>query len=291
MKRLTHKEAHERLEAMKLYKSEGHTAKEVAEKFGASVGYAKRICKGVSPIIRNQYVCNNFDREANAIRYINDRTPWFEYAGNFTGIDGFVDLRCKACGATITKSFVSVRHGVATCDECKRIKRERAESEKKRLADAKKADRKERARLREANLNHTQITWSICENCGRVFLPKRKGTMYCSVDCANKVNNARTKDKRIKYLKHIVVDKDITLEKLYERDKGVCAICGGMCDWADHVVRSDGTFIARDNYPSIDHIQPISKGGVHAWNNVQLAHFYCNTIKGNGKHTSLCANF
>lgn len=35
-----------------------------------------------------------------------------------------------------------------------------------------------------------------------------------------------------------------------------------------------------DNYPSVDHIVPLAKGGLHSWDNVQLAHFKCNTLKG-----------
>lgn len=34
------------------------------------------------------------------------------------------------------------------------------------------------------------------------------------------------------------------------------------------------------NYPTIEHIIPISNGGVHSWDNVKLAHFRCNCKKG-----------
>ena len=75
------------------------------------------------------------------------------------------------------------------------------------------------------------------------------------------------------------VFKDITLEALFRRDKGVCHICGGQCDWEDMRYNADGYKIAGDMYPSIDHVMPVSKGGLHAWSNVRLAHRYCNTIK------------
>lgn len=35
----------------------------------------------------------------------------------------------------------------------------------------------------------------------------------------------------------------------------------------------------RKAYPSIDHIIPVSHGGTHTWDNVELAHRYCNGVK------------
>lgn len=78
----------------------------------------------------------------------------------------------------------------------------------------------------------------------------------------------------------IEYDRDITLEALYNRDGGVCALCGKPCDYENYIF--DGNiFIAGNAYPSIDHIKPLSKGGSHTWNNVQLAHKQCNSIKSN----------
>lgn len=39
-------------------------------------------------------------------------------------------------------------------------------------------------------------------------------------------------------------------------------------------------------YPSIDHIVPMSKGGGHVWENVQVAHIICNTEKGDSCEAS-----
>lgn len=41
-----------------------------------------------------------------------------------------------------------------------------------------------------------------------------------------------------------------------------------------------GKFVEQKD-KSIDHIRPLSKGGTHTWDNVQLAHLKCNIKKGN----------
>lgn len=69
-------------------------------------------------------------------------------------------------------------------------------------------------------------------------------------------------------------DSSITLEKVIERDHGICQICGLYVDKTDidrgHIKRM---------YPTVDHIIPLSKGGTHTWDNVQLAHMMCNAGK------------
>jgi len=77
-----------------------------------------------------------------------------------------------------------------------------------------------------------------------------------------------------------VMDRDITLEKLYNRSAGICALCGRHCDYEDYIFNGS-VFIAGNNYPSIDHIKPLSKGGSHTWDNIQLAHKRCNSVKSN----------
>jgi CRISPR/Cas system Type II protein with McrA/HNH and RuvC-like nuclease domain len=115
------------------------------------------------------------------------------------------------------------------------------------------------------NIDHIKI----CEECGSVFIAKSTSVKCCSDKCQRKKHN-RSKDKRLS--KNGEPDKSITLTKLYMRDLGVCQICGKVIDF--DVDTND------DSYPSIDHIKPISKGGLHEWDNVQLACRKCNTAKG-----------
>lgn len=277
------KEERERIEQqMREYKAQGHTNVEVAKLFGCSKSHAQRICRGICDLSHdhNQYTDGRFDRVANAIRYINERTPEFEYAGNYTGIDGTVDLRCKTCGTIVTKSFITVRHGKAKCEECKRRNKEQRIAEQITIREeAIRRKTEERKDEMFAKMTGEQIGFAECLCCGGMFVRVGKRKKYCSSKCMNRAMNAASKDRRVRKLKEHSIDKGITLERLYEKNNGVCALCGCLCDWNDHHYK-DGAFIAGEKYPSIDHIIPLSKGGTHSWDNVQLAHRKCNSRKG-----------
>lgn len=69
-------------------------------------------------------------------------------------------------------------------------------------------------------------------------------------------------------------DESITLDAVITKYDGICQICGQKVDKTDiengHI---------RKIYPTVDHIIPLSKGGSHTWDNVQLAHMGCNAGK------------
>jgi 5-methylcytosine-specific restriction endonuclease McrA len=58
----------------------------------------------------------------------------------------------------------------------------------------------------------------------------------------------------------------ISRQRVFERDEGICGICGDPVD--------------RDDF-HIDHVISLSKGGKHSYGNVQVAHPSCNIAKGN----------
>lgn len=91
-----------------------------------------------------------------------------------------------------------------------------------------------------------------------------------------KAVNLLTKAKR----RGLIADGDssINLKELFERDNGICGICGKPCNWSDYTIQ-DGAIVVGYDYPSVDHIIPLNKGGSHTWDNVQLAHKYCNSYK------------
>ena len=66
--------------------------------------------------------------------------------------------------------------------------------------------------------------------------------------------------------------EDVIASKVFDRDGWVCKICGESIDkslrWPD------------PGSVSLDHIIPLSKGGLHSYDNCQAAHFGCNSRKG-----------
>ena len=282
---LTPSAREERNQKMREYKAQGHTMQEVADKFGVNVLTAQQVCKGIAPqkptvVPINKGVINTDDKVAP---FINARIKsTLEYAGNYTGCDGRADLRCKVCGEVFNRAMGSIRHGRVACPKCAKRKadevravREEEERIKAAAAEAKRIEKAERRAEREREAEEKRkARIHPCPVCGSLTdRPK-----YCSERCAKKVANAYGELRRRNLIKSAMVDKDITVDGLYIRDKGRCAICGGHCDWDDYTVRN-GTKVCGDWYPSVDHIIPLAKGGLHSWDNVQLAHRRCNWEK------------
>lgn len=193
----------------------------------------------------------------------------WEYFGGFTNVDSGAQFRCLKCGAVQTLSFISFRQNKRSsdprCKNCICIEKEKI----KTLLQNNK---------RKVLKPMRQMSYGVyfCKQCGCSFLSDKK-TSYCSDRCRKTYCNWLT-DHRIN--KDIVMDKDITLTKLYKKHQGVCYLCKQQCEWEDKTT-IDGVIICGNKYPSIDHVIPLSKGGKHAWKNVKLACRGCNMKKGN----------
>ena len=121
-----------------------------------------------------------------------------------------------------------------------------------------------------------------CHECGKLFEMRTSRSKHCSKGCMHRASYRINELRRRKRLrKNGRIDKSVTLTRLEQIYNNTCAICGGKVDKEDHRYDEHGNFIVGKKYPSTDHIIPISKGGTHNWNNVQLAHHYCNTVKNN----------
>lgn len=274
---MTHAEKEIRNEAMRLYKAEGHTNQEVAEKFNLTETTANLICKGIAPQKSNKPPKNKgvLKSEEEVARDIEQRQGGFLYAGNYTGADGSVNLKCKKCGAIITRSMITVRHNNIRCRECDRIAKEKQKANQSlhKWFDGLVADiHREEKRIAKQERKQSRV--HPCLVCGKqTDRPK-----YCSQECYKTTQNYIS-GSHDRLNKSNIIDTDIILKRLYKKEWGVCYLCGESCDWEDFTITKGGVFIAGDMYPSIDHIKPLAKGGLHSWDNVRLAHRICNTKK------------
>lgn len=133
----------------------------------------------------------------------------------------------------------------------------------------------EKEKIKQANIQYWQQynEEHVCVVCGKKYIAHHPFSKYCSKKCERK-----THPKDRKRLKGKIVDKDITLIKVAKKYNNICQICGLKVEWTDKQC-INGTTICGEYYPSIDHIQPLSKGGLHCWDNVWLAHRKCNSYK------------
>jgi len=267
-----------RAEQMRAFKAEGHTSKEVADLFGVRADYVRRICKGVAP----QSNKNTEDEAAQKIR--EKSNGLLEYVSGYTIKERPVRVRCLVCGGEFERTFHNLTtKGSVTCPYCVERERLQLKEVKEAERERERKERKAKAQEREAERKRKSEAWKNrpyheCIVCGTLT----QNPKYCCQSCRNKANWAAKEHRRRARMKTQMIDSDITVEGLFRRDKGVCAICGKRCDLEDYTVR-DGIFIAGDWYPSVDHIKPISKGGLHSWGNVQLAHRRCNTLKSDNE--------
>ena len=255
--------------------------KDIAKALNTYHQKVKEVCaaNGLNDLLGNYYTSGKFDRIENAKQQIKERLVNIEYYDNFISCDDMVDLRCTICGGAFTRSMISVRKRKVRCPYCydkereklKAIRQAEALERKKQKAIAIKI--KHEKQLCEAEAEHKKKIHP-CIVCGtKTINPK-----YCSKVCRKRAGNKQKETNRRIKIMFQMVDKNITLESLYKRDRGLCHICGLACNWDDYIIDSNQKQCG-EWYPSIDHVIPLSKGGLHSWDNVKLAHRRCNTIK------------
>lgn len=204
----------------------------------------------------------------------------WEYVGGYTGSDDYFKLKCTKCG--IEKEFNAIclrKKKTPICDCVIEEKKKSTERERLRVAEISKHKKYIRNSILRIKITYKPTSKFTCKECGIEFYSKRD-KKFCTQSCMLKYNNSSKKlTKRKRILENGRVE-NITLSKLYKRDKGICYICGSKCNKKDYKIHDNGAFIAGDSYPSIEHIIPIAKGGTHTWGNVMLAHRLCNSLKG-----------
>lgn len=75
--------------------------------------------------------------------------------------------------------------------------------------------------------------------------------------------------------------EDVQRQVLFERDVGLCQICQDPINNKEEIFNWISCLSKMEpQRPSEDHIVPLSKGGQHSYENVQLTHLECNLKKG-----------
>ena len=113
-----------------------------------------------------------------------------------------------------------------------------------------------------------------CDYCGSQFYYNNRRSIHCSVDCSRANRSSRDKPnqyKRRAIIKEAIIER-FSSREIYERDGWVCQLCGLP-------VETEVSYLHRLS-PTLDHIYPLSKGGLHMRSNVQTAHRSCNSSKG-----------
>lgn len=228
----------------------------------------------------NNTICNRHSEEW-ARDYVSEKSNGvFEYISGYINMDSPVVVRCVKCGEETKKSMISFRCGNNhPCIECQKqetqmraAERAKAKAEAMRIAKEKAED----ARRIKA-CSGKQITLTFCKSCGLIMCGKSRAN-WCD-DCRKKHENKNKEIARRIKIKNARIDSDIDLNSLLRRDGYVCHICGGLCDKNDFIMKN-GVKVTGNNYPSIDHVIPLAKGGLHSWDNVKVAHRICNSLKG-----------
>lgn len=295
------------------YYLQGHTCREICEKYGISIvqfdnerrirGITKSEEQRKESWAASQRKASEKGHETQKMRARQNRIDrldllGFDYVGES---DKKGRVRCRKCGFEFERTFQNLRCGNVACSECAKAQKAAEEQAHKKEQEERKAKQEaERIAKNPLGLSSYQLSIQekldvahVCEVCGNEYTIRdrmiKEGMKYCSdngccsVSCSRKRNRRKLRESGFprnhlhrahKY--GCDYESGITLKKLIKRDGLRCAICGEMCDPNDH----EWTKHFGPTSPTIDHIIPMSKGGGHVWNNVQVAHAICNSKKG-----------
>lgn len=171
-----------------------------------------------------------------------------------------------------------------------------------------------RAKMKAAAVAHREV--GTCKQCGNEWTKSRRDSSFCSQRCNTLWQDAngatcsepdcdrgiraqgvcskhykvqsrasgrmkpdvwderrKANYQRRRALKITTAVEVIRPAEVYERDGWICQLCEQPVDQA--------TAWPHPLSPSLDHDRPLSKGGTHTWDNVQLSHLRCNVSKGN----------
>lgn len=173
------------------------------------------------------------------------------------------EIQCRECGEVFSRDPQGIKVRNTRCPNCYKPKNK---------GYLRKLERAEFAQLEKSKPK-------ICVICGKTFYSSDERRKTCSHDCATILKKSNAGLKRFRHKGGDVVDYGITLKRVFDRDKGICWICGKRCDFNDVRYTSKGIKYCGDTHPVKDHVIPLSAGGDESWENVRLACWRCNRDK------------
>ncbi len=289
-------------------RAEKKTYAEIADVLELAPSKVKRICSELGSIYSQDERSRSYSKASKIAQELEALDIGLEYVGGYTVRNRPMTVRMLTCGHEFELQWHSITTNKRENVICPICQRERKEQKQKAakikynsyikncvvcgeplrgpLYAARKFCSKE-CQIKLHTLEQTERLKAdfvpearTCKNCGKEYRTEFKWrAQCCSQECQKAYEQKVKHEKYAKRYSGKIVDTDITLRKVWARAGGVCAICGGACDWADHYKDKKGYFVMGKRYPTIDHIKPLSKGGLHAWSNVQLACQICNSLK------------
>lgn len=207
--------------------------------------------------------------------------------------DRTITVECRNCGMIKDVSSISFRGKLGNrgyCENCRAgfewsaqtlEKRKQREVEKqiKRQSDKISSEKKRVGK----KLKTKQVGLRFCKDCNLAIIPNNR--TYCDDCIAKHQQESRKKQNQEKEIRrrereqNCKHDAGITVQKVYEINKGICYLCGRVCDWNDYKI-INGTFVVGGSYPTREHVVALVNGGTHTWDNIKLACHSCNSKKG-----------
>jgi 5-methylcytosine-specific restriction endonuclease McrA len=122
-------------------------------------------------------------------------------------------------------------------------------------------------------VGHSKL--KTCPGC-RAEWQRRRITAWRKANPKKQREIERTHLRRRRARRKGVASEPIDRAGVFSRDGYRCQLCGGPTD----ALAMPPAYLA----PVLDHIVPLCNGGMDTLENVQTAHFYCNSLKGDLSH-------
>lgn len=186
----------------------------------------------------------------------------------------------KACRAIAAKGRGAIPLVDCRCGYCGELFLE----QRSRVANGKGRFCSKACYFKAKTLGNTLLC--SCRGCGTDFVRAKSivssgGGKYCSNACylahvhpiSGLTSRQDAKAKRFLRMRLTRTEPRISRKAIFERDEWRCWICGEPVDrqvsWP------------HPQYPTLDHVMPLSKGGIHDPSNLRCAHNACNQRRGN----------